>query len=165
MNVEMRDVLGFFLKPPMCIVRKDRNPQSVPAQSTVSIELDTVVYDNDAMFGVDASRFTCKTPGYYMFTWQFQLFAKSTPGTQARALFLQQFNTSATVVDRLILTDHRVQLSNESYSGTAVLGLNASDYVVFYCFNFDSFENQIVGYDPSQSQYGCQVSARWLSAL
>lgn len=165
MNIEMRDVLAFFLKPPMCLVRKDGNSQTVADSATVAVEWDTVVYDNDAMFGVDASRFTCNTPGYYVFTWQIQFYAKTVPGSQFRRLDLRQYNASATVIDKLLLSYHRLQQSNESFAGSAVVGLNASDYVRLHCFNFESADQQIVGYDPSQSQYGCQVSARWLGML
>lgn len=162
MNVEMRDILGYFLNPPMCIVRKDGNPQSVQSAATVSIEWDTVVYDNDAMFGVDASRFTCNTPGYYMFTWQFHLFAKTAPGSSSRTIDMRRHSASAALLDRALLHNARVQQSNESYAGSNIVELAATDYVKFYCFNFESTDHQIAGYDSSQSQYGCQVSVRWL---
>lgn len=165
MNVEMRDVLDYFLSPPLCIVRRDGNTQTVSDSASVAVEWDTVVYDNDGMFGVNASRFTCNTPGYYVFTWQIQLYAKAAPGSQFRWMDLRQYNASNTAIDRLLLSYHQVQLNNESFAGSVTVGLSASDYVTLNCFNFESADQQIVGYDPSQSQYGCQVSTRWLSTL
>lgn len=165
MNIEMRDVLRYFLSPPMCIVRKDGNPQAAQANTTITVEWDTVVYDNDGMFGVDASRFTCKTPGYYMVSWQIQLFTGAVSGSGSRSIVLRQFNASGTQTDQVVVLNTQATISNESYAGSVVVGLNASDYIAFSCFHFDSANHQIIGYEPSQSQYGCQVSMRWLSTL
>ncbi|HEY9375050.1 C1q-like domain-containing protein [Streptomyces sp.] len=165
MNVEMRDVLGYFLRPPMCIVRKDGSAQTVPGQATVVASWDTVVYDNDGMFGVDGNRFTCKTPGYYVFSWQLQFYILTPSGGGLRKLELRQYNANAALIDKLEISNVQVQQSDESYAGSSVVGLNASDYVMFHCVNWDNPSHQIVGYEPSQNQYGCQVSARWLSTL
>lgn len=167
MNVHMRDVLGFFLNLPLCIVRKERASQSVGASHQEPITWDTVIRDNDGMFGTDTVTFTCRTPGYYLLTCQVQYDAPTAPGDSfdTRTILIRQFSSPGTLVDYHVLLTVEIQAQDESYSGSCVMALNAGDYVVVYSDQFAAEDAQIVGYDPSKDWYGCQMDFRWLTTL
>ncbi|HEX4816710.1 MAG TPA: hypothetical protein VFV66_28545 [Nonomuraea sp.] len=165
MNVQMRDAEQFFLQPPLCIVRKDQSPQTLPPFSSDLVIWDTVVRDNNHFYDSSKpTRLTAQLAGYYLFTLQLQ-WLRDPVTDEPRYHRVQLFNQAGTVLETLLLFQNDMKQTNESYTSSAIAAMNAGDYAVARAHEFAPTTNQLAELDPSSTQYGCQMDMRWVSAL
>lgn len=164
MNVHMRDVVQFFLTPPLCILRKEQGSQALANLATDPVSWDTVVYDSDGCFDSGMNtRVTAQTPGYYLFTAQVQWF-HDPANTDTRSHFLYVYNSAGVLQEQHFLHCNRFQQTSESYTSSTVAPMNAGDYAILKVRIWTN-ATQLVGWDPTLGYYGCQMDMRWLSAL
>lgn len=171
MNREMRDTLQFFLNPPICIIRKEDQPQDVRnGVLNVPINWDVVVYDNDSCFSTsDRTRLTVQTSGYYLINGQFQWYIFQSLPDDVRLNYARVFNADGSEQQQVWIHNNEYGTSITSYSGSTVIPMNAGQYLIFYAGKWTGAigdqEDSIVGYDTANGFYGCQASIRWVSAL
>lgn len=171
MNREMRDTLQFFLNPPLCIIRKESQGQNVLNQVlNLPISWDVVVYDNDSCFSTsDSTRITVQTSGYYLINGQFQWYIFQPLPADIRLNVASVFNADGSEQQQFVIHNNGYGTSTPSFSGSTVIPMNAGQYIIFYAGKWTGApgdqQDSIVGYDPTNGQYGCQASIRWVSTL
>jgi hypothetical protein len=164
MNVHMRDLLSWFLRPPMCIVRRDKSAQTLPDFGLDPIQWDSVVIDSDGIFDTDdPTRLTAATPGYYLITLQVQWLQDSV-NTDTRFHLLYVFNAAGVQQEVVFLHTNQYLQSSESYTNTTTVALNTGDYVIAKARIWLN-TTRLAGLDPDNGAYGCQIDMRWVSTL
>jgi hypothetical protein len=164
MNIHMRDTLEFFLNPPLCVVRKDESPITIPRFGQAPISWDSAVIDNDGCFNTSSNtRLTANTPGYYVFVLQLQWW-RDGGADDSRFHYLVRYNSAGVQQENGFPHMSNRKRGDESYTQSVVFAMNAGDYVVASYRKWVE-EDQIVQYSPPDGRYGNQLDMRWISAL
>ncbi|MGW0805279.1 hypothetical protein [Nonomuraea sp. NPDC002799] len=172
MNKEMRDALVFYLRPPMCIVRKDNSPQRIASTSGITsfgsqqVTWDTVVHDSDAIFNSSQStRLTANTPGYYHITLQMQWIQPDTSINAHRGQYLDRYNAAGVKVETAATYRNVSLATDESHTASVVMQMSQGDYIIAVADLFYTNNDELAQRDSATSRYGCQLEMRWLSTL
>lgn len=171
MNKEMRDILGFFLRPPLCVVRKENSSQRVGTTSSIAVfgsqqvTWDTVIHDSDACFNSSQStRLTANTSGYYHLTLQMQWVMPDVAINTHRAQYIYKYDSAGTQLEKAAIYRNVGLVTDETFTGSMVMQMNLGDYVVAVADLFYMNNEELAEYDPSAGRYGCQFEMRWISA-
>jgi hypothetical protein len=159
MNRHMRDTARFFMQPPLAIVRKERNSQTIPRTGWEIVSWDTVVHDTAGAVADD--RLYCRRSGYHLFTLQMQ-WLQDPLISESRFHFIEIYNSSATLIERLQLFCNKSQNTSESYCSSAMVAMTEGDYAQVIARKWVAAD-QLAGYNTELGHYGCQFEMRWLS--
>ena len=161
MNRHMRDAAQFFMQPPLTIVRKERNSQTIPRFGVMeTVSWDTVVHDSAGAFA-DGTRLYCRRSGYYLVCLQLH-WVQDPLTSDTRFHFVKIYDAAGAFVDMAYLFENDSRQTSESYSSSAILSLTEGQYIEAAVQKWPEAD-MVVGYNPSAEHYGCQFEMRWLS--
>jgi hypothetical protein len=165
LNQNVRDAVNYLLAPPRCIIYAS-NPAQVAAQGTPSVfSFDSYLTDTDNMWDPqNPTAITFNTPGVYQIRGYLHYPYISGNGVE----FHIGFAVNASGLWPIIGAPNRLCEDTRQSSGVSAFGtscwtgglfqFNQGDYVQLFTAQTSSG-----ALAPAGGQFGCQVTARWVS--
>ena len=165
LNANIRDAVGYLMAPPRCIVYA-ANPAQVPGQGTPTVfSFDSYLTDTDTMWDPqNPTALTFNTPGVYQLRGYLHYPYQSGNNVE----FHIGFAVNASGLWPIIGSPNRLCEDTRQASGVSAFGtstwigglfqFNQGDYVQL--FTAQTYTSALA---PVGGQFGCQVTARWVS--